>query len=374
MAHANIAAGMNRAAACFPDSPATVCMGRTCTWREFSQLVEQLCGGLISLGVRPGDRVAIAARNSDVFLHYIYAVAKMGAVLVPLNIRWSRAEHAHALRDSGARVLVVDGAFRSLLFSALPSLSTVGVIITLDIEAGWDAKAPSSLSNSTPEALSPLANSSVQALSLLANSTPRALSSVSSSTPQGEGTGAIPGEELAEGVRVVGHWEVLKGPSGGVEGTHRGDHPACKVAALEKVGAREQVATRAKVATLQDKVATQGEGGEDGVCSVMYTSGSNGAPKATREKVARGEKVARVAGVEQGVGGGGSGSNEHHETGVTLEKVAREESGTRGGGGVCSVMYTSGSNGAPKGVVHLHVSHVIQALAKIAHSVRAWCT
>ena len=37
------------------------------------------------------------------------------------------------------------------------------------------------------------------------------------------------------------------------------------------------------------------------------------------------------------------------------------------GGGICSVIYTSGSSTAPKGVVHLHISHVAQALAKIVH-------
>jgi acyl-coenzyme A synthetase/AMP-(fatty) acid ligase len=43
-------------------------------------MVAELSLGLVELGVRPGDRVAIAARNSDIFLHYIYAVARIGAV------------------------------------------------------------------------------------------------------------------------------------------------------------------------------------------------------------------------------------------------------------------------------------------------------
>jgi hypothetical protein len=58
-----------------------------------------------------GDRVAILALNSDRYLETYVAVPWAGAAVVPLNIRWSTAENAYALNDSGATVLFVDDAF-----------------------------------------------------------------------------------------------------------------------------------------------------------------------------------------------------------------------------------------------------------------------
>ena len=57
-------------------------------------------------GVAAGDRVALLAPNGADFFETTFAVAGLGAVLVPLNTRWSQAEIGFALADSGARVLV----------------------------------------------------------------------------------------------------------------------------------------------------------------------------------------------------------------------------------------------------------------------------
>lgn len=90
---------------------ATVFGDRTRSWAEFQERVARLAAGLKSLGVEPGDRVAILALNSDRYLEYFAAVPWAGAVLVPLNIRWSVAENVYSLNDCGARVLLIDDAF-----------------------------------------------------------------------------------------------------------------------------------------------------------------------------------------------------------------------------------------------------------------------
>ena len=61
------------------------------------------------LGVRPGDRVAIVIRNYPEMLIALMATASIGAVSVLLNAWWTTAELEFGLRDSGARVAVVDG-------------------------------------------------------------------------------------------------------------------------------------------------------------------------------------------------------------------------------------------------------------------------
>lgn len=60
------------------------------------------------LGIRVGDRIAIAMRNLPEWSVAFWAAAAIGAIAVPLNAWWTREELDYALADSGARVLVVD--------------------------------------------------------------------------------------------------------------------------------------------------------------------------------------------------------------------------------------------------------------------------
>ncbi|MDY7102256.1 MAG: class I adenylate-forming enzyme family protein [Actinomycetota bacterium] len=60
-------------------------------------------------GVRPGDRVALAARNYPEWILAFWAVASVGGVAVALNSWWVGSELEYGLTDSGARVLVCDG-------------------------------------------------------------------------------------------------------------------------------------------------------------------------------------------------------------------------------------------------------------------------
>lgn len=61
------------------------------------------------LGVRRGDRVAIAMRNYPELPILILAVSTLGAVAVPMNAWWSEEELAYAIGDSGARLVFADG-------------------------------------------------------------------------------------------------------------------------------------------------------------------------------------------------------------------------------------------------------------------------
>src|SRR5690606_10463572 len=81
---------------------------------SFAQLHERvacLAAGLRALGVCPGDRVAMLALNSDRYLEYLYACFWVGAVINPVNIRWSAAEIAYSLNDCATGVLIVDDHF-----------------------------------------------------------------------------------------------------------------------------------------------------------------------------------------------------------------------------------------------------------------------
>ncbi|WP_369211423.1 acyl-CoA synthetase [Streptomyces flavofungini] len=98
-----------------PDAPLTVCGTRARTVRASADRIARLAGALRDLGVRPGDRVAMLARNSDRYHEYLFATWWIGAAVVPVNIRWSTQEISYSLRDCGAEVLFVDDAFADLV-------------------------------------------------------------------------------------------------------------------------------------------------------------------------------------------------------------------------------------------------------------------
>jgi long-chain acyl-CoA synthetase len=99
---------------------ATIFKGRRQSWAEFRDRVARLAGVLRSRGVAPGDRVAVLGLNSDAYLEALYAVWWAGGVVVPMNIRWSAAEHGWSLTDSGACGLLVDENFTDLLPAITP--------------------------------------------------------------------------------------------------------------------------------------------------------------------------------------------------------------------------------------------------------------
>ena len=105
--------GLHRAVQQSRDAPMTIFGDRVQSCAAFEERVARLAGALLKLNVRAGDRVGMLALNSDRYLEYLAAVPWAGAVLNPVNIRWSTQEVVYSLVDSGTTVLLVDDAFAS---------------------------------------------------------------------------------------------------------------------------------------------------------------------------------------------------------------------------------------------------------------------
>jgi non-ribosomal peptide synthetase component F len=97
----NITHGLRRALQINPRGIAILEGERRLTWAEVGERVGSFAGALRKLGVAKGDRVAVLMLNSGRYLELYLAVGWAGAVIVPLNIRWSVAENrdAFALRQ-----------------------------------------------------------------------------------------------------------------------------------------------------------------------------------------------------------------------------------------------------------------------------------
>src|SRR5436309_12222859 len=109
----NISQGQTHAKKIAGNHLAIVCGDTRYNWNEFDQRTDALARGLASLNVQRGDRVAVLMLNCHRYLELYYACARMGAIIVPLNIRLARPEIVFILNDSETKVLIVDKTFAS---------------------------------------------------------------------------------------------------------------------------------------------------------------------------------------------------------------------------------------------------------------------
>jgi fatty-acyl-CoA synthase len=99
---------LHRSAARAPHKLAVVCGDVRWTYAELDDLCDRLALGLARRGVAKGTRVAILARNSHAFVAVRFALARLGAVLVPINFMLKPDEVAYILRHAGAVLLATD--------------------------------------------------------------------------------------------------------------------------------------------------------------------------------------------------------------------------------------------------------------------------
>jgi crotonobetaine/carnitine-CoA ligase len=107
------------------------------SWAETLSSIQRVANGLVDLGVRPGDRVAIVLANCPEFLWTHFAILFIGGLSVPVNTAQRGAALEHVLRDSGVTTAVIDADYRETVRGAMancPELRNV-VIVHGDAEA-----------------------------------------------------------------------------------------------------------------------------------------------------------------------------------------------------------------------------------------------
>ena len=110
---------IERNAAFTPDKAAIIFEGETFTYAVFNTRIEQTARALkAECRVSRGDRVAILSLNRPDYLVLLYACARLGAMLVPLNWRLAVAEQSFILSDASVKVLVLERAFAQIFADA----------------------------------------------------------------------------------------------------------------------------------------------------------------------------------------------------------------------------------------------------------------
>jgi fatty-acyl-CoA synthase len=131
--HTDLALGQyfERVVAAQPDHDFIVYPDRDLSWTyaQFNQRCDNLAKGLLAIGIGKGDHVGIWARNIPDWLTFMFATAKLGAVLVTVNPVYKAHELAYVLQQSDMKALVIIDAFRDvdyvqILRELVPEAST----------------------------------------------------------------------------------------------------------------------------------------------------------------------------------------------------------------------------------------------------------
>ncbi|MFI6210327.1 amino acid adenylation domain-containing protein, partial [Streptomyces sp. NPDC051041] len=125
-----------------PEAVAVRWDGGTRTYRQLDERANRLAARLASLGVGPGDRVALLMERSPQVVTATLAVLKAGAAYVPLDARLPAARLASMTEQAGCRVVVTDG---TLSIAGLPGVDH-------EITAGDGDGAPRGIPARAPEA------------------------------------------------------------------------------------------------------------------------------------------------------------------------------------------------------------------------------
>lgn len=102
----NFASLLTESAKTNPDQTAVIFDGFKLTYSQLNAVTNQFANGLDRLGIKRGDHVALMMPNLPQFLIAYYGIAKLGAVIVPINVLFKAGEIEYILNDSEALALV----------------------------------------------------------------------------------------------------------------------------------------------------------------------------------------------------------------------------------------------------------------------------
>ncbi len=95
----------------FPDKEAFVFKDKRVTYRQAQFHINRLAKGLLKIGVKGGDKVAVFMTNNLEWVYCHLAIAKVGAVMVCINTRFKSGELEHSLRRSDVSTLILQDTF-----------------------------------------------------------------------------------------------------------------------------------------------------------------------------------------------------------------------------------------------------------------------
>src|SRR5512134_2694298 len=122
---------LSHAAAHWPENVAVVFGTVTLSYRELEALANRFARALSRLGVKKGDRVCLLTANCPEYVIAFYAIARIGAVVSPMNPSYREREIAYQLEDSDAVAIVVHNDLLPLVEAVRDQAPQLRHVITI---------------------------------------------------------------------------------------------------------------------------------------------------------------------------------------------------------------------------------------------------
>jgi fatty-acyl-CoA synthase len=110
------------------------------TYKDFEKRIAMLANGLTTLGLRPGETVAVFDYDSHRYLECFFAVPMMGSVLQTVNWRLSADQIRYALNHAEAKMIIIHADFLPVLETIIDQLETVKTYVVIAENGAPDTK------------------------------------------------------------------------------------------------------------------------------------------------------------------------------------------------------------------------------------------
>jgi fatty-acyl-CoA synthase/long-chain acyl-CoA synthetase len=117
----------------FPDDIGLIFGERRLTWRELDDRAKAFANSLFEMGLEPGDRVAIYAKNSNQWVEALFGLAQAGLVSVTVNYRLTVGEVAYIVENSGAKAVVCDESTEKNALEVEKNTTCLGHVINSEL-------------------------------------------------------------------------------------------------------------------------------------------------------------------------------------------------------------------------------------------------
>ena len=113
---------------------------RRLSYAELDEASNKVANALIKIGVNKGDRVAMLLPNSPEFVVLYFGVTKIGAIAVPLDVKYKIDELASLFDDSQPKVLVTESPFLKPLVPVLSRFKYIEYVITIGLNSQYTGR------------------------------------------------------------------------------------------------------------------------------------------------------------------------------------------------------------------------------------------
>ncbi len=131
----NLKTMLEQAAECYGTKTAVASGGLRLSFADLDKASNKIANALLAIGVKKGDRVVMLIPNCPEFAVIYFGVVKVGAIVVPLDIKYKIGELASIFNHCEPRVLVTESPYLEPLIPLLPSFSSIEHVIDLGTEA-----------------------------------------------------------------------------------------------------------------------------------------------------------------------------------------------------------------------------------------------